>query len=86
MKLTSLNIREDWNNKGQYIGEVSFKGRNGSTEIRLNTELSQKVLEVLADEVVAAAKEVATVLTRECIEAAAGNRLEHDGEADHADA
>lgn len=73
MRISSLNINE-WQNyepgyrKDSYRATIKYKGSSGEVMINLTPELTKKVMHVIADELVAASKEIANDLTREIIE------------------
>lgn len=67
MLMTHLHIYQDYTSK-KYNCSVTFKGENGTTELKLLPETSEAILNVVADQIVAAAKDTANKLTREVIE------------------
>lgn len=77
MFVTSINIRRD----GYYVysakkpdpnsrfrASIELHGQNGKIELDLSEELSQRIVDVIADEIVKAGRETAEALTAECIE------------------
>lgn len=72
MKLESirLNAPSRWDKWTGYRGEVVFDGPLGKVQINVDGELSRRILEICADELVAAAQEVATNMTAEILSAA----------------
>lgn len=73
MKLESIRLHapsqyEDWRG---YRGEIVFDGPKGKVQINLTDALSTRVLNACAEELVSAARAVATELTANVIETAA---------------
>lgn len=68
MKLKTLHIYEDYMKSGKYNGTIEVAGEHGKIELKLTPEQIDKLVRVVADELVESAKEVATALTAECIE------------------
>lgn len=50
-----------------YVGELEFRGSNGEVKLKLNEDLSKKILAVVADSMVESTKELARGLTAEII-------------------
>lgn len=70
MRLEHMRIRwVGYSQPGQYSGTISIKGKSGKVELDLSHEQAVRILEVVAESVVDAAKEVAETLTVEAIEA-----------------
>jgi hypothetical protein len=69
MRLQKIYIRRPWNDEKRLEGSVEFAGKSGEISLHLTDELSRRVLEVVADELVASSRQVAQDLTREIIEA-----------------
>ncbi len=79
MNLTKLQIEMPnyGPNKGRYVGRVHFDNNfNASVEIPLDDELSRKILQICADEVTKAGKEVAALMVQDVIDSV--NLLEVD--------
>ena len=76
MKIQSLSISE-WNSyepnyrPGAYKCTIRYKGNSGEVQVNLTPDLTQRVMAVIAEELVAASKEIANDLTKEIIEHAA---------------
>jgi len=72
MQLDKIYItRSDYGqNKGRLSGRIGFKGACGNIELTLNESLSQKIVAICADEMVAASKDIAANMTAEIINAA----------------
>jgi hypothetical protein len=75
MKLESLQIQLEpsySDQAGQYTGRVTFENeRKGVVKLSLSPELSNRILAVVADELVATSRMVAMELTAQCIESVA---------------
>ena len=72
MKMTKLQIElSDYGpNRGKYEGRVFFENEfKAAIQIPLDDEVSRRVLEVCADQVVQAGKDAAAMITTEVIEA-----------------
>lgn len=70
MQLKSLQIQiapSYQKNAGQYEGEVEFENDSGRIKLNLSPELSQRVLEVVSEQLVATSRQLATELTTQCI-------------------
>jgi hypothetical protein len=78
MILEYLNLEIDrWGeNEGRYIGKAKFSGKGGKVEINLSPDTSDKILALLADQLVVAAQETASLLTAQVI-ATAAKQLEN---------
>lgn len=78
MKLESLYLSLDkyGASQGQYTGQLTFASELGKVEIKLSPATSNKILKIVADEIVSSAREVAYDLTREVIEAVIAPREE----------
>lgn len=68
MKLKTLHIYEDYMKSGKYNGTIEVTGEYGKVELKLSPEQIEKIVRVVASELVETAKEVAQTLTAECIE------------------
>ena len=71
MRLEALEISVEpsySDNAGKYKGRVKFSNKGGDITLNLNETLSNRILEVVAEELVLTAKEVATNLTANCID------------------
>lgn len=76
MKLESLNIScHAWDDNKLY-GNIKFSGSSGDIQLILKQEQCQEILQIVAKELVASAKEVARDLTEELVEST-GILLEH---------
>jgi hypothetical protein len=76
MKIASLNISERQTYEpgyrpNAYKATIKYKGNYGEVTVNLTPDLTTKVMRVIADELVAASKEIANDLTKEIIEHAA---------------
>jgi|HubBroStandDraft_5_1064220.scaffolds.fasta_scaffold23187_8 hypothetical protein len=73
MKIQRLGISE-WSSyepgyrPGAYKATIQYKGQNGEVSVQLTPDLTQKVLNVIAEELVAASREIANDLTKEIIQ------------------
>lgn len=69
MILENIEISLDkWGeNKGRYVGRVKFGNEGGRIEINLTPDTSEKVLALLANQVVAAAQETAKMMAAQVI-------------------
>lgn len=65
MILESMNIRrKNWGaNEGKLCGEITYKNPNGEVTIVLTNELSNKLIAIIAEDMVVATKELAMNLT-----------------------
>lgn len=71
MKLQSLQIEIEpsySDNAGQYKGKIKFENQKGSVAIQLTSRLCDRLLEVVAEELIYTARKVATELTANCID------------------
>ena len=70
MQLESLSLRlQTWGtNTGRYTGTVVFSGSHGETTLNLNADLTDKILTVVAEQIVVSAKEVAENLIIEAMQ------------------
>ena len=68
MKLQSLNIWPTYVQEGHYHGSITVSGEHGKVELNLSPEQANRIVRVVAQELVTSAKEVAMNLTAECIE------------------
>ena len=68
-RLTNLFIKlETYGvNKDRYTGSVEFANEHGTVEINLGPEVAEKILAVVADQLVESSKEIAANLTAEII-------------------
>ncbi len=84
MKLKALSIDIPWNANDKdafpYRCEVEFQGHNGEIKLVLQPELTKAILDVVADELVKATREVAELITREVIEGNAEVPLLENGD------
>ena len=65
MKLESLTLRaaRTYERYSGYVGEITFTGPLGKVQIQTGDELSRRILEACAVEIVAAAQQVAEEMT-----------------------
>jgi hypothetical protein len=72
MKLNSIYInRADWGkHEGRYTGHAEFGSDMGKIQVNLSPETSDKVLALLADQLVASAQETAKLMTAQVISTA----------------
>lgn len=79
MQLTSLNISfDDYGvHKGKYKGSAHFRGQYGAVEIVLTPDISDQVLKLCAEAIVANTKELAQTITAATLTQVSGNVLEH---------
>lgn len=74
-RLKDLSIRRPYTyeeGKGTgYVGSVTFTSNLGEVKLNLDERLSERILNVVADELVAASRNVASTLTAKIIESAA---------------
>lgn len=62
MKLISLHIHNGYNSDDTYRGSVSFTSSHGKVELVLDQEMSEKVVAVVAEQIVESAKTVAEAM------------------------
>jgi hypothetical protein len=82
MKLERITIRAagPYDKFTGYEGEITFSGVRGDVKIRTGDEMSRRILEVCADELVAASQQVARELTANIIEQVAQSAIETPAE------
>ncbi len=82
MKLESITIRSanKWDKYKGYRGEITFDGPLGKVQIQTGDELSRRILQECAAEIVAASQQVAHELTASIIEQVAAQAI--DGPAE----
>lgn len=70
MKLESINIRaaSRWDKFKGYKGEITFDGPLGKVQIQIGDDLSRRILNECAEELVAASQQVAHELTADILE------------------
>jgi len=73
MKLKGLQLNgpQTWEKWTGYRGKVTFEGPQGVVQVNVGEALSQRILGVCAQELVAASRQVAENMTAEIIEQAA---------------
>lgn len=81
MKLEVLHIynvtwAHDGAQPGDYKGTVRFKGQTGEIQLKLPARFNQRILEIVAEELVAESRNLAQNLTAACIEAERTPKLE----------
>lgn len=71
MILQELKIeRERWgDNKGKFAGSITFESARSSIKMALTHDVSERLLKVVGESLVDEAKELATELTAECVDA-----------------
>ena len=84
MKLESINIHaaRSYDKTTGYLGEITFDGPLGKVQIRTGDELSRRILNECAEEIVAASQQVAEQLTANIIEQVAAPALEAPAKLD----
>ncbi len=70
MKLERITIRAaaSYENASGYVGEITFGGPLGKVQIHTGDELSRRILQECAGEIVAASQQVAHELTANILE------------------
>lgn len=58
--------RETWNN-GKLKGEIIFIGNNSEIKLQVSEEMAAKVVDLLADEIVACSQEIKTITRAEVL-------------------
>ena len=81
MRLERLTIYTSYKSDN-YKGTAEFEGSYGKVELHLEQRLSEKILAVCADEIVASSKEVAEAMTATFIESQLAPAIEHQDGAD----
>lgn len=61
MLLTNLHLYTNYSSKG-LIGTVTFAGQAGEVKINVDQERASRIIEIVAEEVVASAQDVARML------------------------
>lgn len=68
-----MKMKNLWINRNQYTGaftgRIEFEGEAGAVTVNLSPDASGKMMAVVADAMVGAAREVAERLTAECLAA-----------------
>lgn len=72
IKSISLRMKEYGDDKGTLLGEIEFLNQHGEIKVRLNNDQSEKIVAILAEELVATAKQTAMLMTTEVLTHAAG--------------
>lgn len=82
MILKSIYIAiEEWGDKkGRYTGNAVFASGVGELKVNLTPETSDKVLAVLAEQLVVSAQEAAKIMTSQVIATATTNQLTYEQE------
>lgn len=75
MKIKSIHIYQNYNGPG-YHGTIEVESRSGKIDLRLGNKEADEIMKIVASNLVDAAKEVATMLTQECIDVAHSTALE----------
>lgn len=70
-----LRVEEYGPDKGKLSGTIEFLGKYGEVKVRVNNEQAGRMLAIVAEEVIAAAKQTASMLTAEVIAQADGRML-----------
>lgn len=70
-----LRMEEYGPDKGQLTGTIEFLGKYGEVKVRVNNEQAGRMLTIVAEEIIAAAKQTASMLTAEVIANADGSQL-----------
>jgi len=76
MILKSLSVRRDsasWytdtvDHAAPFMATIEVSGRSGKVELRLDAELSRRIVEIVADEVAKAGRATAEMMTAEAFE------------------
>ena len=63
--LESLTIHRSYDKK--LYGAITFKGKNAKTELRIDEDMCRKVIELCAESLVEAAREIAEELRADCL-------------------
>ena len=70
-----LRVEEYGPDKGKLSGTIEFLGQFGEVKVRVNNEQAGRMLAIVAEEVIAAAKQTANMLTAEVVAQANGMTL-----------
>ena len=81
MKLESLHIYKNFGDN-HFQARVEFSGSHGKIELSLDERLSDKIIAVCADEIIASSKEVAEAMTANFIESQLAPVIEHQDGAE----
>lgn len=70
MQLESLRLKrsESWQDWKGYQGEAIFSGKHGKVQLQVSERLSQRILQQCAEEIAAAAREVAENMSADILE------------------
>jgi hypothetical protein len=71
LHITAMVSYEAGFREGAYKGKIHYTGQHGEITVNLTPEISEKILRVVAADMVVASKELATNLTSETITQAA---------------
>lgn len=74
MEYLSIQKIQNWDptyKPGAYRGIVKYKNQNGEIVINLSTEIGKKIISIVAEDLVAASREVANTLTGDVLTHAA---------------
>lgn len=75
VKTLYLNMVDYGPDKGKLAGKIEFINQHGEITVRINNEQAEKIVAVLAENLVATAKQTATLMTAEVLAQAAGVEL-----------
>ena len=83
MILENLSIRKRYAYEanyveGQYVATIKYTNQSGSVEMQLTPELSRKLLEIVAEDLVVASREVAQTLTAQTLLTTPPKELSHE--------
>lgn len=59
--------------KGRLRGKIEFMNQHGEMHVAVNNEQAEKIIAILADNLVATAQQTAALMTAEVLSQAAGN-------------
>ena len=80
MQLKNLSIRRSWDGK-ELVGEIEIAGESSETKLKLTEAQCDKLIAVVANELVTSAKELAQTLVANTLELKVVKQIErNDGE------
>lgn len=66
-ELESISIARSWTRQDEFNCTVRFTGESANVELKLSKEFADRVRELLADEMVAATRDLAMQISRDII-------------------
>lgn len=76
VKSIYLRMEEYGPQKGQLKGEIEFTNEHGEIKVRVNNEQANKIVALMAENLVSTAQQTAALMTAEVLEQASGRLIE----------